>query len=69
MESCHEKSNILDESYQRIRNLVCQTEEPYKGPLYTEKNYHFLFILILIVIIFFFLRSFFYQSGAISLFK
>ena len=38
MESCYEESNISDESYKRVRDIVCQSKIPYKGPLNINKK-------------------------------
>lgn len=71
MESCHEKNNISNESYQRVKYLVCQGKIPYKGQLLSSKkiesNIFLLFLPLLIIIIF--LKIYNYQSGATNLFK
>ena len=63
MEKCNEKSHIVDESYQRIRNLVCQEEEPYRGILNINSNkndYNKYLIFIMFFLLIICLRSFFY---------
>ena len=72
MESCHEKSNISNESYQRVKDLVCQSKIPYKGPLLFSKKIernNYLLLLLLLIIIFIFFRIYNYQRGATNLFK
>lgn len=73
MEKCHAKSDIKNKSYQRIRRLICQNEDPYNGDLEKEtfevKSYNFITLAILVLLFIFFLHSIVYQSGAISLFK
>ena len=64
MESCDKNSKITDESYQRIRNLMCQGKEPYKENCYEENNNH-----LFIVLLFFILILIFYQMGANNLSK
>lgn len=72
MESCYEESNISDESYKRVRDIVCQSKIPYKGPLNInkkEKNNYPILLLLLLIIIFIFFRFYNHQSGATNLFR
>mgnify|MGYP003151378262 CR=1 FL=1 len=73
MESCYEKSDITNINYRRVRDLVCQSKIPYKGPLNINKkiennNYLLLFIILSIIIIISY-KIIFYKRGATNLFK
>ena len=73
MEKCHENSNVVSESYHRIKNLLCYNEIPYSGNLENNNNIKvynkYIILLLIILVLFLIYNTFSYHKGATSLFK